>query len=190
MDSAGQSLSLRRRLVGILVVKSGRSLCEKRAPAPSWGHFLKRMIARADQLSAEEVHLKSSMTKRCKQVLKHKNLAFFKELMEEAGSTDVHLANDMAEGFDLTGKLPASPKYFEQKFKPANLPTEALRGVADKVRSVLLANVKSCGDDSIDRGVLLATLKEKEKTSSKLPTGATHSRRLASYKKIKCGPAH
>ena len=39
VDSAGQSLSLRRRLVGILVVKSRRSLCEKRAPAPSWGPF-------------------------------------------------------------------------------------------------------------------------------------------------------
>ena len=54
------------------------------------GHFLRRMIARADQLSAEEVHLKSSMIQRRKQVLKHKSLVFFKELMEEAGSTETH----------------------------------------------------------------------------------------------------
>ena len=34
-----QNVSLRRSLVGILVVKSGCSLCEMRAPAPSWGLF-------------------------------------------------------------------------------------------------------------------------------------------------------
>ena len=34
-----QNVPLRGSLVGILVVKSGCSLCEMRAPAPSWGPF-------------------------------------------------------------------------------------------------------------------------------------------------------
>ena len=78
----------------------------------------------------------------------------------------------LCNGFDLTGKLPAS-NHFSQKFRPAALPTTALRGVADRARGALLATVKSLGDRLVDEGVLNATFEcDLEGEGTRLPPRA------------------
>ena len=156
--------------------------------------MLRRMIARSSQLAGEEKTLKQNMSTRRRKVLENKRLLLFGELLAEAGSRDSSLIVDMCNGFDLTGKLPAS-NHFSQKFRPAALPTTALRGVADRARGALLATVKSSGDRLVDEGVLNATLKEKELgflqgpiDASAIPSGATLTRRFGVMQKDKVRP--
>ena len=59
-----------------------------------------------------------------------------RQLILDAGHTDVTLVYDLSRGFDLTGKLPPS-HYFDDKFRPAALPCESLRSVADKAHLLL-----------------------------------------------------
>ena len=119
------------------------------------------MIYQSQQLATRETQLKDGMSKRRQEVLKSKRLLLFKDLLLEAKSDDVNLVDDVCQGFDLTGKLPAS-NHFNHKYRPAALPTEALRGVADRAREALLTSVKTSGDSAIDDGVLRATLKERD----------------------------
>ena len=104
------------------------------------------------------------------------------------------LVDDVCQGFDLTGKLPAS-HHFSQKYRPAALPTEALRSVADRARGALLTSVKTSGDAKIDQGVLVATLKERELgllhgpiDVSNIASGATLTRRFGVLQKDKVRP--
>ena len=155
---------------------------------------LRKMIAQSKLLAQQEGDLKSSMSKRRCEVLKNKRLLLFKELLLESGSEDLNLVEDICQGFDLTGKLPAS-HHFHQKYRPAALPTEALRGVADRARSALLMSVKSSGDAKVDQGVLRATLKERDLgllagpiEASTIPRGATLTRRFGVLQKDKVRP--
>lgn len=97
-------------------------------------------------------------------------MLLFKELLVEACSQDVCLSDDTCNDFDLTGKLLAS-NHFDQR-SASQLPTEALRSVANRAREVLLASVKSSGDQEIDRGVLQATMKERDQGFVKGPISA------------------
>ena len=164
------------------------------AVAQHRSEMLRKMIARSVQLAEQEKELKRSMSLRRQQVLESKRLLLFGELLSEAGSKDSSLVGDMCNGFDLTGKLPAS-NHFNQKFRPAALPTEALRGIADRARSVLLASVKSSGDALVDEGVLKATLKEKDLgflsgpiDAKSIPSGATLTRRFGVFQRDKVRP--
>jgi hypothetical protein len=80
---------------------------------------LKYMIAKGKHLKHQEVPLKNG-------ILQPKNMHLFKELLLEAGSRHVNLADDVCVGFDLNGKLPAS-NHVHQKYRPASLPTFPLR---------------------------------------------------------------
>ena len=155
---------------------------------------LRKMIHRASQLSNEERLLKQRMSSRRRGVLENKRLLLFRELLSEAGSKDSNLVDDICNGFDLTGKLPAS-NHFCQKFRPAALPTEALRGIADRSRKALLANIRSTGDPKVDEGVLRATMKEMEMgflqgpiDVKTIPSGATLTRRFGVLQKDKVRP--
>ena len=164
------------------------------AVAQHRSEVLRRMIARTSHLAEQEKDLKKGMSLRRQRVLEGKRLLLFGELLSEAGSKDTSLLEDMCNGFDLTGKLPPS-NHFAQKYRPAALPTEALRGIADRARSVLLASVKGSGDALVDEGVLKATLKEKELgflegpiEAATIPSGATLTRRFGVFQKDKVRP--
>ena len=109
---------------------------------------LRRWIALANSLSQEEAELKGTLGERRGQILGKKRLLLFEQLIKDAGHTDTELPRDLARGFDLTGRLPAS-NYFGPKFRPAGIPCEALRGVADRARAVLLSSAKGTGQDDI-----------------------------------------
>eukprot|EP00435_Cladocopium_sp_Y103_P055098 s1685_g18.t1 len=97
---------------------------------------------------------------------------------------DKGLFEDVCSGFDLTGTLPES-NTFAKKMRPASLPTDALRNVADKARQALLISMKGSGDAELDEGVYMATMKELDKgflrgpvAPESLPPGATLTRRF------------
>lgn len=175
-------------------VQTNMSEHSPQAVAQHRSEMLRKMISRSSQLAEQEQALKRSMSLRRQRVLGNKRLLLFGELLAEAGSKDASLVEDMCNGFDLTGKLPAS-NHFSQKFRPAALPTEALRGIADRAKDALLANVRSSGDQLVDEGVLKATLKEKELgflhgtiDASAIPRGATLTRRFGVLQKDKVRP--
>jgi len=152
------------------------------------------MIHRSAQLADHEAALKGDMSGRRRTILEKKRLLLFKELLVEAGSNDVNLVEDICNGFDLTGKLPESNQ-FDKKFRPAALPTDPLRSIADRARCALLSNVRSSGDAKVDAGVLQATLKEKEMgflhgpvDAASIPPGATLTRRFGVAQKDKVRP--
>ena len=173
------------------------AFCTKHAEeyvATSRSEALRSMIEEAKALAKDETKLKDAMTERRGTVLSKKRLLLFKSLLERAGSPDVGLLDDITRGFDLTGKLPAS-NHFAAKFKPANIPPEALRGIADRARKVLLESVRSSGDKEIDAGVYEATMKERDKgflrgpiNVEDVPSGGTLTRRFGVRQRDKVRP--
>lgn len=162
--------------------------------AKSRSETLRSMIHEAKSLTEQETSLKAGMSDRRRNVLTKKRLLLFKSLLQQAGSPDVDLVDDMSAGFDLTGKLPLSNQ-FEPKFKPAGIPPEALRSVADRARRALLESVKGSGDPILDSGVYAATMKEKDKGFLKgpidpddVPKGGTLTRRFGVHQRDKVRP--
>ena len=155
---------------------------------------LRRWIALANSLSQEEAELKGTLGERRGQILGKKRLLLFEQLIKDAEHTDNELPRDLARGFDLTGRLPAS-NYFGPKFRPAGIPCEALRGVADRARAVLLSSAKGTGQDDMDQDLYKVTLKEVEKGFLRgpvdprdLPAGSTITRRFGVQQKGKLRP--
>ena len=155
---------------------------------------LRAMINSAKELKEQENRLKADMTERRRDVLKNKRLLLFKSLLEQAESPDLSLVDDMTAGFDLTGKLPASNQ-FSLKYKPACIPPQSLRGIADRAREALLNSAKSSGDPVLDAGVYDATMKEKARgflrgpiAASAVPHGGTLTRRFGVHQRDKVRP--
>ena len=155
---------------------------------------LRSMMNEAQRLAQREKEYKANMSSRRREVLSKKRLLLFKSLLEKSGSPDVDLVSDMSSGFDLTGKLPPSYQ-FDSKFRPANIPPEALRGVADRARRALLESVRGSGDPELDVGVYEATMKELSKgflkgpiPASDVPPGGTLTRRFGVHQRDKVRP--
>eukprot|EP00435_Cladocopium_sp_Y103_P017297 s391_g4.t1 len=146
--------------------------------------FLRRAVAKAKEFEDEERKLKQGMSERRRSVLAPKRMKLFQWMMEISDFGDKGLFEDVCRGFDLTGTLPES-NTFTKKMRPASLPTEALRNVADRARQALLISMKGSGDPTLDKGVYTATMKELNKgflrgpvDPSSLPPGATLTRRF------------
>ena len=84
---------------------------------------------------------------------------------------------------------------FTKRFRPAHLPTDALRGVAKLARTALLASVRGSGDKDLDVAVYEETRKELDKgflsgpiDPNVLPEGATLTRRFGVKQKEKVRP--
>ena len=132
-----------------------------RCRSEAMGHF----VAKAKELAGEERVLKNSLFEKRREVLSSNRLLLFKWLLDKSEFTDANLFEDLCKGFDLTGTLPSSHTFFSKRFKPAHLPTDVVRGVAQKARSALLAGVRSSGNASVDEEVYKATMKEIEGAS-------------------------
>lgn len=155
---------------------------------------LRSMVAKAKELSNAEWELKQTLSDRRREVLAQKRLLLFKWMLEQSGSTDVDLFQDLCKGFDLTGSLPES-NTFAKKFRPAQLPTDALRSIANTAREALLTSTKGSGDHDLDVGVYEATLAECHKgflvgpiSADSLPDGATLTKRFGVLQKEKVRP--
>ena len=142
---------------------------------------MRHFVTKARELAGEERALKDGLSERRREVLSSKRLLLFKWLLDKSEFTDANLFEDLCNGFDLIGTLPSSHT-FSKRFKPAHLPTDVLRGVAQKARSALLAGVRSSGNAVLDEE---ATMKDIEKgflggpiDPESLPEGATLTRRF------------
>ena len=155
---------------------------------------LRRWISLANRHAGDEAQLKTTLGERRAEVLKDKRILLLRQLIADSGHIDLSLPDDLARGFDLTGKLPPS-SFFADKFRPASLPCASLRGVADRARDILISSAKSSGDHDMDVALYEATLKERDKgflvgpvDPSALPAGSTITRRFGVQQKGKLRP--
>ena len=145
---------------------------------------LRRWISLVNRHAGDEAQLKTTLGERRAEVLKDKRILLLRQLIADSGHSDLSLPDDLARGFDLTGKLPPS-SFFADKFHPASLPCASLRGVADRARDILISSAKSSGDHDMDVALYEATLKERDKgflvgpvDPSALRAGSTITRRF------------
>ena len=122
---------------------------------------IRKWIAWAVKLQNQEDELKAAMTVNRRQVLQSKRLCLFEKVLAEISHPDDKLVQDMNNGFDLVGRVPAS-NTFEKKFRPANITEEALRSGALRAREAMLRTIKASGDAELDCGVYEATLTERD----------------------------
>ena len=155
---------------------------------------VRRLVAMARDLAPVERELKSNMSDRRRKILGCKRLKLMEALLAEIGSRDVDLAKDVADGFDLVGKLPES-HVFSRKLRPASLAPESLRNIAPKARAAVLASVRSSGDAQMDRDLYQVTLAERDKgflegpvDPDSIPFNGTVTRRFGVLQKGKLRP--
>ena len=155
---------------------------------------VRRWISKASELDKAEGELKASMSDRRRGVLASKKLLLLGSLLDDSGHCDKNLVQDISQGFDLTGMLPAS-NVFSKNIKPAVISCAELRKVADLSRTCMLQTVRSSGDPQLDRELHEATLKEVERgflvgpiEPGALPAGATLTRRFGVKQRTKTRP--
>eukprot|EP00435_Cladocopium_sp_Y103_P004122 s4433_g1.t1 len=105
------------------------------------------------------MELKANMSERRRKVVAPKRMKLFQWMLEESHFADKGLSEDVCIVFDLTGILLKS-NTFAKKMRPANIPIETLRNVADKARCALLRSTKGSGDKGPDEGVYSATMEK------------------------------
>ena len=119
---------------------------------------LRRWLSRALSLKEDEDSLKSELPDHCRRVLYKKRLLLFGELLAEVDHPDTAIASQMAGGFDLVGRIPASGVFSKRK-SMASITPDDLRTTAKRTRVGIVHSIRSSGDD-IDRGVYAATRDE------------------------------
>ena len=78
-------------------------------------------------------------------ILKAKRLALLKNIIVTEGYPDVGLADDIARGYDLVGKIPQSGT-LPKKFSPSALTVSDLHSAAPTARKALRVMTRSSGD--------------------------------------------
>ena len=180
--------SAMHKVVNHIVEKIQQSLAQERTAE------LRRWALMSEQLQDENAEMLKNSSSRIKNVLTGKRLALMKTLLADAGHGDFNLVHDIINGFDLTGPLPEA-HVFRKKFRPATIPCQDLRNMADVCRKALMSNVCSSGDPDLDNGLMEATCKELNKgfltgpiNQDALPMGATLTRRFPVRQKNKIRP--
>ena len=80
---------------------------------------LARLKARASELQPAEDRLHEAMPPRIRRVMSGKRILLLKEILDEVGFSDPHLAGDLTAGFALTGILPDAPEFPASQLRPA-----------------------------------------------------------------------
>ena len=155
---------------------------------------LRKWVGRVQDLVPVEKAIKQRMDSNCARVLQSKRLAVFKELLEASHHKDETIVADIAEGFKLSGPIPASGVY-RAKRTSATLTTAALRKAAHVLRRGILHSTKSSGDAELDQATIEATRDELRRgwlfgpvEEKDLPEGAVVTRRFGIRQGGKCRP--
>ena len=120
---------------------------------------LKRWLARAKELSADEKELHASFPKSVGSILAPKRLLLWKEMLAHYGYPDCCVFDEVTTGIELSGTAPFVP-CFDSCFKPAKITEDELAETAASSRKSLLASIRSSGDDFIDSEVFAKTQEE------------------------------
>ena len=155
---------------------------------------LRKWVGRVQELEPVEQAIKQRMTDNCAKILRSKRLAVFKELLEASGHKDETIVADIAEGFKLSGPIPASGVY-RPKRTSATLTTAALRKSAHVLRRGIVHSTKGSGDAELDRATIEATRDELRRgwlfgpvSETDLPDDAVVTRRFGIRQGGKCRP--
>ena len=124
--------------------------------------WLHRWICEAKSLELQDAKMKSGATPERLKILQPKRLALLKSIILDEHYPDEMLADDVARGFDLVGKIPASGT-LPQKFSPSSLTIADLHSAAPSARKALKMMTRSCGDHNMDLQLWEKTQVELEK---------------------------
>lgn len=120
---------------------------------------MRRWILRATELSDLETSAKAEMSEHVREILQNKRIKLFEEMLEEAGSSDVSLAQDISEGFDLMGPIKTNP-CFPLKTSFATLTEDQVRSNAAVARECTLASVAKHRDPETELELVNITEEE------------------------------
>ena len=124
--------------------------------------FISTWTKRAIQLEKQEQVLKSNMDTSVACAVKEKRILVFEEMLRATQFPDLGVVDELREGSDLTGDVPPTGM-LPGKFEPALISESELQANAARVRQVAIAEMRSSGDEFIDRVVWQKTMEEVEK---------------------------
>ena len=121
--------------------------------------WFKKWVQRAKELEDNERQIKSAMPKHLSRILAPKRILLWSEMLKEAGYPDPGVVDELINGTELVGTVPASG-IFGTKFKPADMSVAQLRNLSFAERTKNFYSSRSSGDDEVDRVVYEKTIEE------------------------------
>ena len=87
---------------------------------------MRKWTSKAKELEDVEKEVKAKLPEHCFEVLRHKRLSLFQDMLNDIGYDDKSIASEMCVGFKLAGPIPPSP-VFKKKRTSATLSVNDLR---------------------------------------------------------------
>ena len=143
----------------------GRVLID--GPLPVMRHrvdLLARWTSWANELAEQEKSLHASLDPRVEAVISGKKLLLLDRIARSMDWPDVHLLDDLKQGFSLVGSAPVTG-VFEPSFKPAEFTEEELDKRAKFLRPALWAKIASASPEETDAELWRKTLEERDQKS-------------------------
>ena len=116
----------------------------------------------AQELSAAENELHGSLKQQCAAVLKGKRPLLFGEMLREISYPDVHLIDDICEGFKITGWMRDSG-CFEKIPKQPTMTVQNLIAMSNGLNQAAVSRAAGVEDDDLVKAAWEATQLELEK---------------------------
>ena len=110
-------------------------------------------------MARAELDLKASLPEWRRTVLKGKRLLLLSEMLSELQYPDAGVVEDIKNGYDLVGVLPAS-SVLPLAFTPATLSESELLESAPAANQAIFESTRSCGDPEVDQELWRKTQKE------------------------------
>ena len=124
--------------------------------------WLKKWTNRAKELADRERALHDSMNPHCASVLEGKRLLLFGEMLKHISYPDVHLIEDICEGFRITGWMRASG-CFEKLPKQPSLTVDGLIAMSRGLNHTVIAKSASLEDTELAKAAWDETQAELER---------------------------
>ena len=149
---------------------------------------VQELNASIKRFELEERVLHSRLDPHCKKIMASQKFLLFKHLLEQTDYGDKTLVDDIMRGFDLVGCTLKST-VLPSRFLPATISPGELLNRSKWATPLLLAQCKSCGEESLDKEVYRQTLEQrdahwlrgpftKQQVDKLFPEGWTVSRRF------------
>lgn len=79
---------------------------------------MRRWVGRARDLEEAETLAREKLPEHCRNVLRHKRLCLFEEMLVASKYSDAKIAGEMSQGFSIGGHIPASPAFRKRLVPP------------------------------------------------------------------------
>ena len=156
--------------------------------------FVKRWVARAEQLKPKESELRVEMDQHVSKVTQQKRILLFEEILKDLSYPDMQVIQELKLGANLVGEVPVTNMLPQKRTQPL-LTEQALCSRSFLVRSTVRASVGPSGDEEMDASIWEQTMEEVSKgwlagplSDPDVPTTAPISRRFGVRQKSKIRP--